>query len=170
MALSALILAICSEGKRVLHPAMKVVSGTAYLALGGGSPYALEVPEGAGCATLRGGMTDDAPQNNDGGAFDVVMFHGKTADGEGARVLRARPGRVDAGEVRPMREGKPLTAGEVVRLEPRKDAPALFDVKVEHVVQGLPSSPTHGGPAQVATAEYREAWERTFGPGSSALN
>jgi hypothetical protein len=115
-------------------------------------------------------MPDDAPQKNDGGDFDVVMVHGKTPDGEGARVLRARPGRVDAGEVRPMREGKPLTSGEVVRLEPRKDAPALFDVKVEHVVEGPVASPAHGGPAQVATPEYRASWERTFGRGSNALN
>jgi hypothetical protein len=115
-------------------------------------------------------MPDDAPQKNDSGAFDVVMVHGTTPDGEGARVLRARPGRVDAGEVRPMREGKPLTAGEVVRLEPRKDTPTLFDVKVEHVVDGLSATPTHGGPAQVATPEYRESWDRTFGRGSSALN
>jgi hypothetical protein len=115
-------------------------------------------------------MPDDSPQKTDGGDFDVVMFHGKTADGQGAQVLRARPGRVETGEVRPIREGRPLTAGEVVRLEPRKDAPALFDVKVEHVVQGPAAKPTHSGPAQVATVEYRDSWERTFGPGSRELN
>jgi hypothetical protein len=116
-------------------------------------------------------MPDDAPQEKkDGGDFDVVMIHGKTPDGEGAQVLRARPGRVETGEVRPMREGKPLTAGEVVRLEPRKDAPALFDVKVEHVVGAPAAKTSHAGPAQVATSEYRESWERTFGPGSRALN
>lgn len=105
-----------------------------------------------------------APDKPADDAFDVVMMHGATADGQGARVLRARPGRVDAGEVRPLQDGRPLTAsGEIVRLEPRADAPAVYDVKVEHAV-GAPGRPA-SGPAQVATRAYRESWERTFGGG-----
>jgi hypothetical protein len=81
---------------------------------------------------VEASMSADAPQRNEGDAFDVVLMHGPTQDGEGARVIRARPGRLDAGEVRPMREGRPLAAGgEVVRLEQRPNAPALFDVHVE---------------------------------------
>ena len=115
-------------------------------------------------------MPDDTPQKKDAGDFDVVMLHGKTPDGEGAQVLRARPGRIEAGEVRPMREGKPLAAGEVVSLTPRTDAPALFDVKVEHVVEPAAPKASHAGPAQVATEKYRESWERTFGRPSRELN
>ena len=51
-----------------------------------------------------------------------------------------------------------------------RDFDLLFDVKVEHVVEGPVASPAHGGPAQVATPEYRASWERTFGRGSNALN
>jgi hypothetical protein len=85
-------------------------------------------------------------------------------------VLRARPGRIEAGEVRPVKEGRPLPAGEVVTLTKRADAPALFDVKVEHVVEGPASKRTQAGPAQVATAKYRESWERVFGGGTRELN
>lgn len=112
-------------------------------------------------------MDDGDPKQADPG-FDVVMVHGKTDDGEGARVLRARPGRLETGEVRPLREGKPLLGkGEVVSLSRRKDAPALYDVKVEHAVEGsqpqaAPAKATPG-PAQVATRAYRESWERIFG-------
>ncbi|HEY8089025.1 MAG TPA: hypothetical protein VIF09_14295 [Polyangiaceae bacterium] len=120
-------------------------------------------------------MPDDAPEKKDGDAFDVVLLRGATDDGEGARVLRARPGRVEAGEVRPMREGRPLGGGEIVRLEQRKGAPALFDVRVEHELPGTTpaTTPVHGGPAQVATPAYRDSWERTFGarpPRDHALN
>jgi hypothetical protein len=106
----------------------------------------------------------EAPDQPTGGgdveAFDVVLPHAPTDDGEGARVLRARPGRIDAGEVRPAREGKPLLPGaELVRLERRTDAPALYDVKVEHTISAAPKK----GPAQVATAAYRANWDRTFG-------
>jgi hypothetical protein len=130
---------------------------------------------------------------------DVVLLHGATEDGEGAKVLRARHGRIEAGEVRPMREGRPLApGGEVVRLEPRKDTPALYDVHVEHVVppaQTAPAPPApppaparagaaeaerpekprkatmHNGPPQIATLAYRESWDRTFGRnGKKALN
>jgi hypothetical protein len=102
--------------------------------------------------------------------FDVVMFAGKTEDGEGAQVLRARPGKVEAGEVRPVREGKPIASGEVVRLERRQDAPALYDVHVLHTVEPPASRATRAGPAQVATDEYRRAWERTFGTPEKSLN
>jgi hypothetical protein len=116
-------------------------------------------------------MSEDGPQREDGDAFDVVLLHGPTEDGEGARVLRARPGRIDAGEVRPMSEGRPLLGGgEVVRLERRTDAPALFDVHVEcavpmpaTAVAGDRSPPAQAGPPQVATPAYRENWELTFG-------
>jgi hypothetical protein len=116
------------------------------------------------------------PDDPSAAVEDVVLLHGPTEDGEGARVLRARGERFEAGEVRPMREGAPLAPrSEVVRLTPRRESPALFDVHVEHEVPPVPaetSRPTSkAGPPQVATREYRESWERTFGPRrAKALN
>jgi hypothetical protein len=118
-------------------------------------------------------MSANEPESKSEESFDVVWMHGPTPDGEGARVVRARPGRVDTGEIRPMVEGRPLAAGgEVVRLEQRAEGRALFDVKVECKVPGaevkaLPAkdrepSPA-SGPPQVATRAYRENWELTFG-------
>lgn len=115
-------------------------------------------------------MPDDAPQKKEGGDFDVVMLAGKTDDGDGAKVVRARPGRVETGEVRPLKEGQPLVAGEVVTLEPRKDAPALFDVHVQHTVKPEGKKTAHSGPAQIATEEYRASWDRIFGSKPSELN
>jgi hypothetical protein len=107
-------------------------------------------------------MAEGAPKEKPPGSFDVVMIHGKTDDGEGAKILRARPGRLDAGEMRPLQEGKPLGSGEIVRLERRADAPAVYDVHVEHTLEAPERSSDK--PAQVATRQYRESWERTFGP------
>jgi hypothetical protein len=115
-------------------------------------------------------MPEDSPQNPGGGAFDVVMLAGKTDDGAGTKVVRARPGRVEAGEVRPVKEGQPIVAGEMVHLEPRKESPALFDVHVVHEAKPAGAKTDHNGPAQVATDDYRESWERTFGPRDSHLN
>jgi hypothetical protein len=115
-------------------------------------------------------MPDDTPQDKGGGDFDVVMLAGKTEDGGGAKVLRARPGRIEAGEVRPHAEGKPILGGELVRLERREDAPALFDVQVQHASPPAPQKTSHNGPAQVATKDYRDSWERTFGAPNNALN
>jgi hypothetical protein len=117
------------------------------------------------CATLDGrAMSSDADQKGDGEAFDVVLVHGATGDGEGARVLRARPGQIEAGEVRPIRQGQPLApGGEVVRLSARSEAPCLYDVKVDYEVPATPPR-SASGPAQVATPAYRESWERTFAP------
>jgi hypothetical protein len=112
-------------------------------------------------------MSADAIEKKDGDAFDVVLIHGATGDGQGARVLRARPGHVETGELRPLRQGQPLASGgEVVRLVERPDAPCLYDVKVDYKVPEAPAvsaRPAHG-PAQVATRAYRDSWERTFTP------
>ena len=102
--------------------------------------------------------------------FDVVFLRGKTADGEGTSVIRMRPGQLEAGEVRPLKEGRPIQgSGQVVRLAPRPGIPHLYDVNVQYdasTAKGneTPALPT-GGPPQVATSAYRASWERTFGPG-----
>lgn len=110
--------------------------------------------------------SDESERSSGDSAYDVVLVHSPTADGEGARVLRARPGRLEAGEVRPMREGQPITpGGDVVRLVRRPEAAPVYDVHVEcQVPAGSPSPSLKSGPAQVATHAYRESWERTFGP------
>jgi hypothetical protein len=110
-------------------------------------------------------MASDAPDKTDGAdPFDVVLVHGATVDGQGARVLRARPGQLEAGEVRPLREGQPLLpGGEVVRLVERSDHANVYDVKVDYKTPALPASTkASAGPPQVASPEYRASWERTF--------
>lgn len=93
---------------------------------------------------------------------DVALLCGPSPDGDGVAVLRAREGRVEAGVVRQLVEGKPLGAGEIVRLRPREGAPAVCDVEVQARIE--PRAPATHGPAQVATDAYRESWERIFGP------
>jgi hypothetical protein len=119
--------------------------------------------------------SDKKDGENDGDAFDVVMIHGATGDGEGARVLRARPGHLETGEIRPLQQGQPLAAGgEVVRLVERADAPRLYDVKVDYKVPETAPRAARAapGPAQVATRAYRDSWERTFArpPRAKELN
>jgi hypothetical protein len=115
-------------------------------------------------------MSSDAGEKSEkkeSDALDVVLIHGATGDGEGARVLRARAGHLETGEIRPLREGQPLaTGGEVVRLVERPNAPCLYDVKVDYKVPGTTATAprTATGPAQVATRAYRDSWERTFAP------
>lgn len=116
---------------------------------------------------------------------DVVLPIAPTDDGKGLRVLRAREDRVEAGEVRPVADGQPLH-GELVRLTPREDTPALCDVEVLHDPKAQASGarsveapqqpaqlpPKRTRPAQVATNTYREHWTQIFGdratPGSSS--
>ena len=111
------------------------------------------------------GMSETKPPK------DVVLPYAPTDDGKGVRVLRAREDGVEAGEVRPAADGQPLH-GELVRLKPREDAPALCDVEVLHdarpnkqstdvTVEAAP--PKRSRPAQVATNQYREHWIEIFG-------
>jgi hypothetical protein len=104
-------------------------------------------------------------------ADDVLFLHSPTEDGEGIRVVRAREDRVEAGELRAMKEGQPLVAGEVVNLTPRPEQPRVCDVKVvAKVTPPKAAAPAPKGPAQVATRAYRESWERIFGDGDKSLN
>jgi hypothetical protein len=107
---------------------------------------------------------------------DVALLYAPTEDGAGARIVRARNGSIETGEVRPAKEGQPLNHGELVRLRPRTDAPNFCDVEVLYrEPTSEPKSETAlSGPAQVATERYRDNWDRIFGAGgplpNSALN
>ena len=50
-------------------------------------------------------------------ADDVALLCGPAPSGDGGAVLRVRDGRVEAGVVRDLVEGRPLTGGGIVRLQ-----------------------------------------------------
>ena len=110
----------------------------------------------------------DAPAKPD---EDVVVLGPPTPDGDGVRVLRARNDRLEAGELRALEEGRPVT-GEIVKLEPRKDDPRICDVRESWRpparASASPSPPTpttptkKKGPAQVASDAYRDGWDKVF--------
>lgn len=97
---------------------------------------------------------------------DVVLIYGQSEDGKEYGVLRQRGAEIEAGSIRPLDEGKPIH-GEVVRLKPREESPALFDVEVQHDAR-----PSTGRPAKVATEQYRKGWESIWAkkPDEHSLN
>jgi hypothetical protein len=92
---------------------------------------------------------------------DVVLLGPPTEDGAGVHVLRARDERLEAGELRNLEEGRPIT-GEVVTLAPRKDNPRVCDVRESYVPPKTETLQKAKGPAQVATKAYRDNWDETF--------
>lgn len=100
---------------------------------------------------------------------DVALLGGPTSDGKGVSILRARQGRLEAGEVRPLESGKPIS-GEVVSLKPRQSFPMLCDVETHmatpaNAVSKEPQGDVarrRSGPAQVASDAYRENWETIY--------
>jgi hypothetical protein len=105
---------------------------------------------------------------------DVVLLGPPTADGGGVHVLRAREDRVEAGEMRPLKDGVPIGATtEVVKLSPRADAPNVCDVEVKVPAAARPEhhEPVRGkGPARVASQSYRQGWDEIFGKPDKSLN
>jgi hypothetical protein len=102
---------------------------------------------------------------------DLALVFGQSEDGEGLHILRRRAATatVEAGTLRPLREGRAIT-GEVLRLEPREEAPFLFDCETD---EELSTPGAHAGrPPQVATDEYRRGWDAIWGPRArpSAVN
>ncbi len=111
---------------------------------------------------------------------DVVLVHGKTADGAGLKVIRSRPERLELAELRPAPEGTPLNGRELVRLKRRAPQVPVFDVEVMHddrphgeapagsdAAPGSPPRPAHAGPARTSNPRYRSNWDRIFGSGRS---
>lgn len=94
---------------------------------------------------------------------DVVLLGPPTADGDGLHVLRAREQRLEAGELRAVKEGRPIT-GELVTLAPRTENPRVCDVKESVKISSPTSRGPKKGPAQVSTTAYRDGWDETFGP------
>jgi hypothetical protein len=101
---------------------------------------------------------------------DIAFLHSPTEDGQGARILRLRKGKVEAAEVRPARDGQPLNSQELVRLHPRENTPRVCDVEVLHDSrEDADASPEPNGPARVSSKNYRDNWDRIFaGEGSEA--
>lgn len=112
-------------------------------------------------------MSDDADKPDRG--TDVALLCCQVGEGEneGVGVIRAREGRVEAGVLQPLREGRPLVSGEVVSLRPRENTPWLCDVEVQHKVAPAPpgADPVSDtvGPPRVSSRQYREGYERIFG-------
>ena len=105
-------------------------------------------------------MDDDAAKKE---SSDVVVLGPPTSDGEGVRVLRAREQRIETGELRALKDGKPIS-GEIVALEPRQDNPRVCDVKASYSATDR-GGDAKKGPAQVATQTYRDNWDEVFGAG-----
>jgi hypothetical protein len=103
-------------------------------------------------------VADDPPAE-----YDIALIGDRTDDGEGVRTLRLQPGRASIGELRPMKEGKPIH-GDVVSLKPREDHPGAYDVDVQ---VAAPAPAPKSGPAQVATEAYRASWTRIFNRGAA---
>ena len=87
---------------------------------------------------------------------DVVLVHSPTTDGKGYNVLRKRGNEVSTGQIQTLRAGKAIH-GEVVRLKPREQSPALFDVEVQVDTNATPTAT--GRPAKVASQQYRKGWD-----------
>jgi hypothetical protein len=99
---------------------------------------------------------------------DVLLVGGPTESGEGCHVLRKRDDQLEVGELRAVREGRPLQ-GELVRLKPRQESERLFDVDVVMAAPKRPEARSNAGPAQVASDDYRRNWDRVFAK-KNALN
>lgn len=92
---------------------------------------------------------------------DRAVIVGELAEKKGLAVLRQRgeDAPVEAGVVRGVREGEPIT-GELVNLKPTAEDPRVCDVEVLH--DARPAA-THAGPARVASEAYRSGWDALFG-------
>ncbi|MBW2528700.1 MAG: hypothetical protein JRI23_31285 [Deltaproteobacteria bacterium] len=113
--------------------------------------------------TLARRETDAAAKNQEPssstGSEDVVFVHSPCESGEGFNVIRQRSNRLEVGELRTPKEGKPLV-GELVKLTPRRGQERLFDVEV--LVDGVQATAGRSGPAKVSSAAYRANWDGIF--------
>jgi hypothetical protein len=95
---------------------------------------------------------------------DFAIVSGPTEDGQGARVLRIREGTVSAGEIRPVKDGEPITNNEVVRLHPIDAERRICEIEVLH----SPALARSGGAAADRDANPDGAAREARGDDSAA--
>jgi hypothetical protein len=93
---------------------------------------------------------------------DLAILGGPTEDGLGARIVRIRDGNLSAGEIRPVKEGEPVTHNELVRLRPLDAEQRVCEVEVLHAPQASNSDTPISRRARVSTASYRKNWSAIF--------
>jgi len=106
-------------------------------------------------------------QKGSSGSDDVVYVHSPCESGEGYNIIRQRSDRLEVGELRTLKEGKPVV-GELVKLTPRAGQERLFDCEV--LVDNSPGRLTGNGPAKVSSEAYRDHWDQIFGGSAGATH
>jgi hypothetical protein len=123
-------------------------------------------------------MSDAKPRRKK--QHDYAILGGPTEDGQGAELVRIRGNDVTVGEIRPAREGEPITHSELVRLHPVDAERRICRIEVLHAPEehaspalddasarsdaGVKSrgSDAPSRPARVATDRYRKNWDAIF--------
>lgn len=100
------------------------------------------------------------PAEPQGQGPDFAILGGPTEDGQGAHLLRFREGSISAGEIRPVREGEPVTHKELVRLHP-VDAERRI-CRVETLHEPPEAAQPISRPARVSNERYRKNWDKIF--------
>jgi hypothetical protein len=96
----------------------------------------------------------------------VIVGEVGSDDQKAFAVLRRRSADapVEAGLLRGLREGQPIT-GEVVKLTQTNAESPVFDVDVQLAAPTTTASlaATHKGPTRVTSDAYRSGWDEIFG-------
>ena len=125
----------------------------------------------------NGAVARRASPKQGGERRDVALIVGKDEDALHILRQRAADAPLEAGVLRPMAEGKPVT-GELVSLRQREDMPVLFDVETELDLRPsdkdtVPAADRAPGPARVTSDAYRKGWDAIWGdrrPARQRLN
>jgi len=104
------------------------------------------------------------PERSKDAEPDIAILGGPTEDGQGAHLLRLREGTLSTGEIRPVREGEPVTHRELVRLHPLDEDKRVCRVETLHAPPEPPTTATERPrrPARVSNARYRKNWDAIF--------
>jgi len=129
------------------------------------------VGSGKGSKQVQGGEPVGHKREVDKDAQDRLYVYSPCEHGKGYHVIRHRQDRLELGQIRELRQGRPAH-GELVRLTPVENHERLFDVDV--MWEG-PKARGGDGPPMVSSDDYRQGWEAIFGrkrqgSGRSELN
>lgn len=97
---------------------------------------------------------------------DFAILGGPTEDGEGTHLVRIKEGSISTGEIRPVKEGEPVTHRELVRLHPVDPERRVMRVETLHAPETPPEAPRESQslsrPARVSNERYRKNYDAIF--------
>lgn len=93
---------------------------------------------------------------------DFIITGPSTSDGGISIIRHDKNHNITSGVIHPVKDGKPLSGGELLNLH-KTENENIFEVQPVELDGKIESVVSHSGPAMVNSRAYQNGWDNIFG-------